>query len=185
MLDSPVLRSNAHLMDKMFTCLSYASSGIPQLDASAVASAALKLTARQQQLLRHDQAQQQQQQQQQQTSGNVFEPMVAALTTSGATSSTTTDAANSSETTKPEEINEIGLNNETAVLNKQIELVVNVLKNKQCTQEGLQQAYTLLNNLSKINSATRNMIIKHLLKGKSKTSRIYFDKKKPSKTRQY
>lgn len=168
MLDSPVLRSNAHLMDKMFTCLSYASSGIPQLDASAVASAALKLTARQQQLLRHDQAQQQQQQQ---TSGNVFEPMVAALTTSG---STTTDAANASETTKPEEINEIGLNNETAVLNKQIELVVNVLKNKQCTQEGLQQAYTLLNNLSKINSATRNMIIKHLLKGKNKTSRILF-----------
>ena len=51
------------------------------------------------------------------------------------------------------------------VLSRQIELVVNVLKNKLCTQEGLQQAYTLLNNLSKINGATRNMIIKHLLKG--------------------
>ncbi len=51
------------------------------------------------------------------------------------------------------------------VLNKQIELVVNVLKNKQCSQDGLQQAYTLLNNLSKINSATRNMIIQHLLHG--------------------
>ena len=40
-----------------------------------------------------------------------------------------------------------------------------MLKNKLCTQEGLQQAYTLLNNLSKINGATRNMIIRHLLKG--------------------
>ena len=51
------------------------------------------------------------------------------------------------------------------MLGKQIELVVNVLKNKLCTQDGLQQAYTLLSNLSKINSATRSMIIKHLLCG--------------------
>ena len=51
------------------------------------------------------------------------------------------------------------------VLSRQIELVVNVLKNKLCTQDGLQQAYTLLNNLSKINSPTRSMIIKHLLSG--------------------
>lgn len=51
------------------------------------------------------------------------------------------------------------------VLSRQIELVVNVLKNKLCTQDGLQQAYTLLNNLSKINSQTRSMIIKHLLSG--------------------
>ena len=28
MLDYPVLKNNAHLMDKMFTCLSYASAGI-------------------------------------------------------------------------------------------------------------------------------------------------------------
>ncbi len=50
-------------------------------------------------------------------------------------------------------------------LSKQIEMVVNVLKNKQCSQDGLNQAYTLLNNLSKINSATRNLIIRHLLEG--------------------
>jgi len=40
-----------------------------------------------------------------------------------------------------------------------------LLKNKLCTQDGLQQAYTLLNNLSRINSSTRSMIIKHLLSG--------------------
>lgn len=35
MLDSPVLKNNPHLMDKMLTCLAYASSGIPQLDSTA------------------------------------------------------------------------------------------------------------------------------------------------------
>ena len=57
-----------------------------------------------------------------------------------------------------------GYENE-AVLSKQIQLVVDVLKNKACTQDGLNQAYTLLNNLSKINGATRNLIINHLLDG--------------------
>ena len=106
MLDYPVLRHNAALMDKMFTCLSYASAGIAtQIDPAAAAAAAAK-------------------------------------------AATTTEAANNEP-----------------LLNKQIELVVNVLKNKLCTQDGLQQAYTLLNNLSKINSATRHMIIQHLLRG--------------------
>jgi hypothetical protein len=57
-----------------------------------------------------------------------------------------------------------GYENE-AVLSKQIQLVVDVLKNKACTQDGLNQAYALLNNLSKINGATRNLIISHLLDG--------------------
>jgi hypothetical protein len=107
MLDSPVLRSNAHLMDKMFTCLSYASSGIPVTAAAQ-------------------------------------------------------NAVNAAQQTPPPPPNDHA---ECEMLSKQIELVVTVLKNKQCTQDGLQQAYSLLNNLSKINSATRNMIIEHLLKG--------------------
>ncbi|CAF0785839.1 unnamed protein product [Brachionus calyciflorus] len=98
-LDYPVLKNNPNLMDKMFTCLSYASSGIPQMDLKNL-----------------------------------------------------------------KQETEEYLNNQ-ALLSKQIELVVNVLKKKLCTQDGLQQAYTLLNNLSKINSATRNLILKHLLKG--------------------
>ena len=34
MLDYPVLKNNAHLMDKMFTCLAHASAGIPLIESS-------------------------------------------------------------------------------------------------------------------------------------------------------
>ncbi len=101
MLEYSVLKSNSHLMDKMFTCLAHASSGIPLLESTA--------------------------------------------------------AGITAEETKAYETE--------AVLSKQIELVVDVLKNKACTQDGLNQAYTLLNNLSKINGPTRTLIIKHLLDG--------------------
>ena len=39
MLDYPVLKSNPHLMDKMFTCLSYASAGIPIIESAKAAAA--------------------------------------------------------------------------------------------------------------------------------------------------
>ena len=102
MLEYSVLKSNMHLMDKMFTCLAHASAGIPQSESSS-----------------------------------------AALTSE----------------------NDIKSYENEAVLSKQIELVVDVLKNKACTQDGLNQAYTLLNNLSKINGSTRSLIINHLLDG--------------------
>ncbi len=41
MLDYPVLKNNPNLMDKMFTCLSYASAGIPQLESLKAQSATI------------------------------------------------------------------------------------------------------------------------------------------------
>ncbi len=137
MLDYPVLKNNANLMDKMFTCLSYASAGIPQIE--------------------------------------TIKTQIAATNNSTTLSLTSSTTATTTSSTKPVEEKAAAdllpvtekiedLYNEP-VLNRQIELVVNVLKNKLCSQDGLQQANTLLNNLSKINSSTRNMIIQHLLKG--------------------
>ncbi len=36
MLDYPVLKNNAHLMDKMFTCLAHASAGIPLIESATL-----------------------------------------------------------------------------------------------------------------------------------------------------
>lgn len=142
MLDYPVLKNNPQLMDKMFTCLAHASTGIPITDSNS-------------------------------TTANTTITDATLSSTSGATSSIassnqTVTNQSSASTSKhiPQlipRLNEYDQNE--PVLGKQIELVVNVLKNKLCTQDGLQQAYTLLNNLSRINSATRSMIIKHLLSG--------------------
>jgi len=146
MLDYPVLKNNLQLMDKMFTCLAHASSAI-QADPIAQTTTTTTNTT---------------------------------TTTLSSTSSTTSSnqtlvnqqPASSSKLQQQQQSSTSKLVNEPVVadqnepvLGKQIELVVNVLKNKLCTQDGLQQAYTLLNNLSRINSATRSMIIKHLLSG--------------------
>ena len=155
MLDYPVLKNNAHLMDKMFTCLSYASAGIPIIE-TAKAAVAAAAAASAQRIPPPDRA-----------FFNPFSasPSSALDSTSGESKKPEQQQQQLSSSTKPnEQVNEEAAQNE-AVLGRQIELVVNVLKNKLCTQEGLQQAYTLLNNLSKINGATRNMIIKHLLRG--------------------
>ena len=40
MLDYPVLKNNAHLMGKMFTCLAHASAGIPLIESSQSQSSA-------------------------------------------------------------------------------------------------------------------------------------------------
>jgi E3 ubiquitin-protein ligase HUWE1 len=164
MLDYPVLKNNAHLMDKMFTCLSYASAGIPIIEsAKAAANAAASSSIGSGIALNRG--------------GRSF--FASSLSSTNSANSNTDGWINftpnqpqiDSKLPKgPLNDNEPlppptpSVDNEE-VLSKQIELVVNVLKNKLCTQEGLQQAYTLLNNLSKINGATRNMIIRHLLKG--------------------
>ncbi len=101
----------------------------------------------------------------------LVDPNLASSSTS--TSSTTSTVLennnNNSElsatSSKKQPIEPINVEQQEPVLGKQIELVVNVLKNKLCSQDGLQQAYTLLNNLSRINPHTRNMILKHLLSG--------------------
>ena len=84
-------------------------------------------------------------------------------------SSTTSASSSSKQTAAAQPLTSLRLNTDfdqtDPVLGKQIELVVNVLKNKLSNQDGLQQAYTLLNNFSRINSSTRSMIIKHLLSG--------------------
>ena len=153
MLDYPVLKNNAHLMDKMFTCLSYASAGIPLIETAKAAVAAAAASAQQRGAA--DRA-----------FFNPFSANPATLdsTTTAESKKPEQQLSSSAKPKEGEQINEEAAQNE-AVLGRQIELVVNVLKNKLCTQEGLQQAYTLLNNLSKINGATRNMIIKHLLRG--------------------
>jgi E3 ubiquitin-protein ligase HUWE1 len=144
MLDSPVLRHNPPLMDKMLTCLAYASAGIPQLDTSTVnsnsAAAIIRSTNRA-------------------IAAAAANPAVVDQNGSEPQQTTAITPAMDT-TTEPAEppLDE-------PVLSAQIELVVSVLKNKLCTQDGLQQAYTLLNNLSKINAPTRTMIIQHLLKG--------------------
>lgn len=140
MLDYPVLKNNAQLMDKMFTCLAHASAGIPLITAEATQMPP-QANNPSQESTGSDQSNQQQ--------ANAL----------GSTPSTTSAAI-----VEPHQQVEDQPQN-MPVLGKQIELVVNVLKNKLCTQDGLQQAYTLLSNLSKINSATRSMIIKHLLCG--------------------
>lgn len=137
MLDYPVLKNNAQLMDKMFTCLAHASAGIPLITAEAT-QIPPQANNPSQQSTGSDQSNQPQR------------------NASGSTSATITDPPQQQVDDQPQNM---------PVLGKQIELVVNVLKNKLCTQDGLQQAYTLLSNLSKINSATRSMIIKHLLCG--------------------
>lgn len=47
MLDYPVLKNNAHLMDKMFTCLAHASAGIPLIESSQSQSSASSSTTAQ------------------------------------------------------------------------------------------------------------------------------------------
>jgi len=128
MLDYSILRSNPHLMDKMFTCLAHASAGIPSMEPSATS------------------------------------------TNSNTTSNNNNNATESNNLSSDPPVPSVpsssssSIDNEP-VLAKQIEVVVNVLKNKACSQDGLNQAYVLLSNLSKINSATRNLIIAHLLEG--------------------
>ena len=144
MLDSPVLKHSPHLMDKMLTCLAYASAGIPQLDTAA---AIIKSTT-----------------------ANLSARLTTNIATATTTTSATTDESQSSTAvaaaTPPLQAPNLdNIELSEPVLGCQIELVVSVLKSKQCTQDGLQQAYTLLNNLSKINASTRTMIIMHLLKG--------------------
>jgi len=139
MLDYPVLKNNAHLMDKMFTCLAHASAGIPLIESATLSAS---------------------------SSSSASSAATASTATTLSSNQTLTNQPISHKQQQPTtttRLNEIDQNEQ--VLGKQIELVVNVLKNKLCTQDGLQQAYTLLNNLSRINSATRSMIIKHLLSG--------------------
>jgi hypothetical protein len=140
MLDSPVLKHNPQLMDKMLTCLAYASAGIPQLDAANnpnSTAAIIRSTNR----------------------------ALAASSAANTDQTMGTLLDNDATITNEGPSGQVALSENEPVLSKQIELVVGVLKNKLCTQDGLQQAYTLLNNLSKVNSATRTMIIQHLLKG--------------------
>ncbi len=127
-------------MDKMLTCLAYASAGIPQLDAANnpnSTAAIIRSTNR----------------------------ALAASSAANTDQTMGTLLDNDATITNEGPSGQVALSENEPVLSKQIELVVGVLKNKLCTQDGLQQAYTLLNNLSKVNSATRTMIIQHLLKG--------------------
>lgn len=55
--------------------------------------------------------------------------------------------------------------NEVAILENQLQLAVEVLTSKSCSEEGLEDATNLLLQLSRANSPTRNTVLKLLLAG--------------------
>ena len=155
MLDHPILNKNTQLMDKLFKLLSSISSSFQIFIVTKKEISPLPLAAstpmatepstnapnplQQPTLPPPPPPPQEEQQQQPQPQNNQTLP------------------ANTN--------NKIVVSDDQVVLGSHLELVITALISKSCTEKGLESATTFLLNISKINQATRDKVLHHLLDG--------------------
>ncbi|XP_078340185.1 E3 ubiquitin-protein ligase HUWE1-like isoform X5 [Crassostrea virginica] len=162
MLSHPVIRRSQLLTDRLLRLLGLVSLALPDVTRNAsttgttstatgvAAAGGLVTTA---------------------ASGNATSTTTTA-TTAGATHPTPTVVSRGVSTTKPpvveerkEEVKVKEKDEGTVVLEDRLQLAVQVLTSKSCSEEGLEDATNLLLQLSWANNATRQAVLKLLLEG--------------------